>query len=124
MKKLLVLILFLFASTFQTTEAKCRRTATIKSQQQNGWSKLYTVDVNFMTGNELNKATNSYSYEGWASYAVIFWTNEQVTIIKLVYFPACGLEVTCECMQYISLDLQGTDQEGRKWNICLSQTCY
>lgn len=123
MKKIFFLFILVIIS-LQDIQAKCKRTATIKVQQQSGWSKPYTIDVNFMTGNELNKATNSYQYEGWANYAVVFWGSEQATIIKLVYFPACGLEVNCECMQYISLDLQGTDQEGKKWNICLSQTCF
>jgi len=123
MKKIIILLILIIVS-LQEIQAKCKRTAAVKTQQQYGWSKLYTVDVTFATGNELNKSTNSYNYDGWANYAVIFWSSEQVTIIKLSWFPACGLEINCECMRFISMDLQGTDQEGKKWNICLSQNCY
>jgi hypothetical protein len=58
-----------------------------------GWSKKYTVDVTFISGSELNEATNSFKYSSFSIYAVIFWSQEQVTLIKLSSFLTCGTEV-------------------------------
>ena len=84
MKKILPLILTVSFFAFWTNaDAKCIRTATVKYEQQYGWSKKYTVDVTFMTGYELNQATSSYDYAMYSNYAIIFWGEGQASVIKL-----------------------------------------
>ena len=124
-KLLTVLLTFIFSFTFWTNaEARCRRVATVKYQQQYGWSKKYTVEVTFMTGMELNQATSSYDYSSYSVYAIIFWGEGQATIIKLKSYLLSGYEVTCDCIDNSIYDLQGYDQNRDKWNICLSDYCY
>ena len=48
-----------------------------------GWSKGYRVEASVMKGSELNRATKSYDYKSYSTYAVIFWAKDQGTIIKL-----------------------------------------
>ena len=124
MKKLILILLISLLCFSWGAEAKYRRTATVKYQKQYGWSKLYTVEVNFMSGHELNIATKTISYDAISVYAIIFWSQDQVTIIKLKTFLACGFEVTKECIDDFMMDLQGFDQDGDKWNICLIDTCF
>lgn len=39
-----------------------------KYMRQSGWSEYYTVEVNFLTGSELNKATQTFDYDGFATF--------------------------------------------------------
>jgi hypothetical protein len=125
-KLLAVLLTFIFSITFwPNAAAKCRRFATVKYQQKYGWSKKYTVEVTFMTGMELNQATSSYDYSSYSIYAIIFWGEGQATVIKLTSYLLCGYEVTGDCIDNTLSDLQGYDQDGDKWNICMSNFyCY
>ena len=125
LKFLIAFLTFILIVTFWlTSEAKCRRVATVKYQQQYGWSKKYTVEATFMTGTELNHATNTYNYSSYSVYAIIFWDKGQATVIKLKSYLLCGYDVTCDCIENSLYDLQGFDQDGDKWNICLSYYCY
>jgi hypothetical protein len=124
-KILTVILTLIFSFTFwSNTEAKCRRVATVKYQQQYGWSKKYEVEVTFMTGMELNQATNSFNYSVYSVYAIIFWGEGQASVIKLTSYLLCGYEVTCDCIGNSIYNLQGYDQDGDKWNICLGDYCY
>ena len=124
-KYILVFIVFsvLFSLSIET-EAKCRKDAKVKYQAEYGWSKLYTVEVTFMTGYELNTATNTFNYSAYSVYAIIFWAQNEATVIKLNTFLLCGSEVTCDCIENMLLDMQGYDQKGDKWNICISDFCF
>jgi hypothetical protein len=125
MKQIFNYIVFvLLLITTSEVSAKCRRVAVVKYQQQYGWSKKYTVEVTFMTGYELNQATRSYDYNSYSVYAIIFWGEGQASVIKLKSYLLCGYEVTCDCIDNSIYDLQGYDQDGDKWNICLSDICY
>lgn len=124
MKIKILILTLLFISICTNVDAKCRRTATVKYEQQNGWSKKYTVEVTFMTGYELNQATTSYDYDMYSVYAIIFWGEGQASVIKLKTYLLCGTEVTCDCINNSIYDLQGYDQDGDKWNICLGNYCY
>lgn len=119
----LVLSVFFCLTFWSDASAKCQRVATVKYQQQFGWSKKYTVEVNFMSGYELNQATKSFDYTTLSVYAIIFWGEGQATVIKLSSILACGMEVTCSCIDNALLDLKGVDQDGDQWNICLSNYC-
>ena len=123
-KRIIYLLIFLISLTTTSSYAKYRRTATIKYKKEYGWSKTYTVEVNFLTGYELNQATSTYNYDMYSVYAVIFWDKNQATVIKLKTFLLCGTEVTEDCIDNSITDLEGTDQDGDKWNICISTYCF
>jgi hypothetical protein len=120
MKKLLLLMFVAFSIN---ANAKFTETLNIKYEQKYGWSKYYNVNVTFMTGFELNEATKTFNYNSWSTYAIVFWGQGQATIIKLSGFVACGYEAQPKCLMY-NYSLQGVDQDGDKWYICLTQYCY
>ena len=105
------------------TQGKYVQTCVVKYQTQDGWSKKYTVDVTFISGSELNTATNSFKYNAFSVYAVIFWSKDEATVIKVKTFLTCGTEVEKSCITNTFGDLKGIDQEDREWNICKDDIC-
>lgn len=86
----------------------------VKYETRNGWSKGYHVDVNTLKGSELNRKTNSWDYNSYSTYAVIFWSNDQASVIELNYFiGSFSVHVT-----------NGVDQRGRKWKLSKNSICY
>jgi hypothetical protein len=63
--------------------ASVRRYCKVKYQTEYGWSKEYTLEVEFATGQELNYRTNSFRYSSWSNYVLIWFQNGGVAIIKL-----------------------------------------
>lgn len=120
---ILILVLTITVFSAEELESKCRRDAKVKYMTEYGWSKLYDVEVIFMTGYELNTATNTFNYNAYAVYGVIFWAQNQATVIKLSTILLCGSEVTCDCVENSLVNLTGYDQDGDKWSICLGRLC-
>jgi hypothetical protein len=104
--------------------AQCQRVASVKYEQGYGWSKKYNVNVTFMTGSQLNDATQTFNYSSYKNYALIFWGNGGTTIIKLSTILFCGYEITCDCINNVILDLEGYDQDGDKWKLCVKDLCF
>jgi len=117
MKKSLLALMFVAVSL--TANAKFTQRLNIKYQKEYGWSKYYYVDVTIITGFELNQATGT----SYGTYAVVFWGQGQATVIKLTNYLACGYEATPSCISY-NYSLEGKDQDGDKWYICLTDYCY
>jgi YD repeat-containing protein len=67
----------------------------------------YHVNAVSTTGSELNQATHTFNYNGLSRYIVIFWAQNQATVIEMST-PFFG-------PSYIQSI--GTDQEGRSWGI-------
>ena len=67
-----------------------------------------------MSGNILNSRTESYSYNVYSTYAVIFWSNEQASVIELQNFYG----------SFHAYGTNGTDQEGRTWQLSKTSYCY
>ncbi|MEO9803443.1 MAG: hypothetical protein ABJF04_09360 [Reichenbachiella sp.] len=73
-----------------------------------------------MSGQEMNEATNTYKYNGPA-YAIIFWSQEQVTVIKLdMLYP--GVDISCTFINSL-FKVEGKDQDGDYWSICTHNYC-
>ena len=85
-----------------------------KYQTQRGWSKGYSIEAQVMSGRVLNSRTSSYSYNSLSTYAVIFWSNEQASIIELSYYTG----------RFSAYGTRGTDQEGRSWQLAKTRLCY
>ncbi len=122
MKKI---ILFVVAIIFlnQPSEAKYTQTCVAQYMTQSGWSKKYTVDVNFLSGSELNDATKTLNYSTFSVYAVIFWGEGKATVIKISNHLLCGTTVDKNCITDLFGDLKGKDQDGDEWKICTGDFC-
>jgi hypothetical protein len=69
--------------------------------------KSYAVEAQIYKGPELNRATSSFDYNTFSTYAVIFWSSDQVSVIELdYYFGFIGFS-----------PIKGTDQRGYPWEI-------
>ena len=80
------------------------------AKQGNG--QAYKVEATLTTGAELNAATHSVNYLGFRTYIVIFWKQNQASIIELD-FPHVSV-----------LGTSGTDQQGRPWEVSTSSLCF
>lgn len=123
MKKIILAILF---SIFFTgiANAKYVQTCKVKYQKKYGWSDYYTVEVTFMSGSELNKVTRTFNYDSFSTYGVIFWDDDEVSVIKISTYTGCGTEVTQKCITNSVGNLEGKDQGERKWEICPNRYCF
>lgn len=67
----------------------------------------YHVNAILTTGFELNQATHAFNYNGLSHYIVIFWAQNQATVIEMggIFSGPTYLQSS------------GTDQEGRSWGI-------
>ena len=50
------------------------------------WSDETLVEVEFLTGRQLNRATRSYKFEAYSNYALIWFSQEEVAILKCKEF--------------------------------------
>ncbi len=79
MKKTILTILTVFFICLNV-EAKYTQTCKVKYKKNYDWSEYYTIDVTFMSGTELNRATKSYEYDGFSTYAIIFGTRMRLLL--------------------------------------------
>jgi hypothetical protein len=85
-----------------------------KYQTDSGWSQGYTVMATIINGSDLNAETGSYSYEPYATYAVIFWDQGEASVLNLQYYSG---EIT-------AYETSATDQRGRSWKVSTPSVCY
>jgi len=107
----------------QKNATKYTQSCVVKYLTEDGWSKKYTVDVTFISGYRLNEATQSSNYSTFSKYAVIFWAENQSSVIKLSTFLPCDTDVYRECVVNVIGDIRGQDQEERDWKICVGNFC-
>tara|TARA_Y100000813_G_C23849291_1_gene205769 strand:+ start:62 stop:397 length:336 start_codon:yes stop_codon:yes gene_type:complete len=68
----------------------------------------YKIEIQIFKGSELNKKTNTFNYNSFSRYGVIFWSNDQATIIEFDYF--LGSFPTL-------YGVNGKDQRGYPWEV-------
>lgn len=104
------ILFFSLALWFSPSHAYEVKNVCAKYQTNYSWSQAYQVQAQIYTGQELNQATgNPYfgHYDMFSHYAIIWWQQGQASIIKLNFHVAGG----------ILLNSQGTDQNGRSWQL-------
>lgn len=106
------------------SDAKYVQTCKVKYKRNYDWSDYYTVEVTFMSGTELNRATKTFDYDGFSTYAIIFWDKDEASVIKISSFTGCGTEVSQSCIANKVTNLEGEDQQGRTWEVCTKNYCY
>jgi hypothetical protein len=118
---LMSLMIFLFN---EGLSAKYVQTCKVKYKKEYGWSQYYTVEVTFMSGAELNKATSTFGYDGFSTYAIVFWGQGAATVIKISSYTGCGTEVKQSCIANNIINLAGKDQDGDIWEVCTKDYCF
>ena len=77
-------------------------------------NKSYKVTGNVYKGSELNDRTNSYNYDSFSKYVVIFWSNDQASVIEMD-----------SSLGDLTFEQSGKDQDGRPWTIKKGHSfCY
>ena len=94
------------------SEASEKATVCARYEAQYGWSKGYKVEATITSGTELNRATRTFDYDSLSKYVVIFWDQDEVTVIKMSW-PYLG-----------PIAQQGEDQRGVKWEVSKTTICY
>lgn len=103
--------------------ARLTTPAKVRYETSEGRSKWYAVDVHFFTGSELAQTTGQWSrFSSLKKYAVIFWGQDQATIIEISNLLICGTEFSQSCMPILSR-IKGKDQDGDEWEVCTSSFC-
>jgi len=71
---------------------------------QDGYSHGYTVDATLTNGRELDQATGTFNYDALATYVVIFWSQDEVSVIRMDWntgesqaVPYVDLRFECPC---------------------------
>ncbi len=86
-----------------------RERACLRYAVSYGWSQPYEVDAEVISGMDLNSAVGSYTrFKGFATYAVIFWSQDQASIFELPPYAIDQLPI---------MPTEVQDQTGRLWKI-------
>jgi hypothetical protein len=74
------------ASAPATPVHRLPRLCKVSYETEYGWSREVVVEVEFLTGRQLNRATRSYTYDIYANYALIWFSQDDVAILKCEEF--------------------------------------
>lgn len=103
--------------------SEVHRFCLISYQTEEGWSDEYKMEVTFVTGQELNRKTNSFDFDYFGEYVLIWFSQDQVAIVKIDEFLITGPEFTAKDFRsafLINQVLQGTQANSssdRQWRI-------
>lgn len=92
-----------------------------------GWSQwVERKSIQFMTGHELNDRTRTFEYEPFSNYAVLWFDERQVAIVKINELLITGMRFEKNALAtYLRFsELTGEDKQGRQWKFCLHQYCF
>jgi hypothetical protein len=91
-----------------------RQNVCVKYKKRHGWSKGYKVQGTIIKGSELSRKTGSYKYNSYSTYVVVFWDNDEASVLELDYYygSISGVGVSAK------------DQRNRPWEVSSSSICY
>lgn len=81
--KVISIIFVILISISLYANASVRRIVKVSYETQYGYSDPYIMEVTFLTGQELNKATKTYDYAMFDNYALIWFKEDEVAILKI-----------------------------------------
>jgi len=116
---ILALLIFPAMNALAAYREPCR----VSYETEDGWSRKYDVECTYMTGFELNTATSTFNYQGFSTYAVVFWSQNQASVIRLTNTFFCGMETSDGCVTSFST-VRGVDKPGRTWKVCLQDQIF
>ncbi len=102
---ILTATLFALLSVIAPTVVVASERVDVCAQYTNSGQNYHVTAISTY-GSELNGATHSFNYNSLSRYIVIFWAQNQASVIDMgpIFSPS-----------YIGSP--GTDQEGRPWSI-------
>jgi len=86
----------------------------VKYQTQYGWSKGYSVQGTIIKGSDLNRATGTYKYKYASTYVVVFWDQDEASILELQNFIGT----------LTSVQVNAKDQQNRYWKVAKTDYCF
>jgi hypothetical protein len=126
-KHALAFFLLLIASKFCVAQLTVNVGVKYKKSDDT-YSSYVFRKVNLMTGVELNRKSQTPKYDKSADYALIWFSQDEVAVIKLkekiqtetrrILGEPIGefaLEINCKSVGYVKT---GYDQSGTEWRIC------
>ena len=86
------------------------------------WSSLYSINVNFFSGFEVNEYYNSIQYDNNAIIAVVKWQNGGRSVVEIENWYTNQKYLTEDEIKYSSngqriYEMNGFDKEGRYWEF-------
>jgi hypothetical protein len=101
--------------------ASVSRTCAVQYKTSEGWSKEYFMSVNFVTGKELNKATKTFSYSIFSTYAAIWFGEGEVVLVEISR-PMIGVGDSFDSSDFsnqfrLISSVEGKDQQDKQWRI-------
>ena len=118
LKLLFEMALFALIAAHPEARASYREACTVRYETESGWSTGYQVQCIYITGAELNSATTTFKYQVFDTYAVVFWKQNEASVIRLKGLFVCGMEASNQCASMTYMPITGTDQQGRTWKVC------
>ena len=123
MFKKLLFLFFMAVAFINQVEASSRARVCVRYEQHifqgegfppiKRMSQPYNVIGILTDGHELNSATNTHDYSTTDTYLVIFWDNDQVSIIKSKFGP----DIMPDSNLVSGIWKEGIDQRGVKWEF-------
>ncbi len=92
----------------QVSPAQAYVVLEVCAEYKNTGSK-YRMEATVIDGSELNREWNTYDFASFSKYVLLFWADDQMSIIKLDYSFGIG-----------AFGSDGVDQRGYEWNISTS----
>lgn len=122
MKKLL--LIFLLLSITFSSYSNIRRICNVQYKTEDGWSKYYKMEVQFVTGSELNKMTTSYKYSTYLNYCLLWFEKGEVAILEITdylsdvgeYFERNAFRSAFSFRRQLSCKQVNAEQK-REWRI-------
>lgn len=117
-------MVMIVAANAHPAAAETRTPAKVRYETRSGSSQWYDMEVVFVRGAELNRATRTYDYGHFDAFAVLFFGQGQAAVIELEgMFFGCPTEFTAGCLPSYG-NMEGADQDGTKWEICAQRYCF
>jgi hypothetical protein len=104
-------------------KAEVRRQCRVFYQTSSGWAGGVITEVTFLTGFELGQKTHDFTLLSTDKYALIWFRQGEVAIIKLDAYVNCGINFTGQdfkLMFFTREDVEGNqtnDRDERAWKI-------
>jgi hypothetical protein len=107
------------------TSASIKRMCIVQYQTEDGWSKEYKMEAEFVTGSELNERTHSYKYKTFKNYCLLWFSDGGVAIEEINEYVTTSSEFDHGAFkdlfsyrQYIECSQINSDKDdGPKWKI-------
>ncbi len=109
-----VILIFIGILSASPSSAAVRRMCLVSYQTQYGWSDEHVVEVQFATGQELNKASKTYDYGMYEKYALIWFGEGKIAIIKLDSYVMAGRDLDGD--EFERMFNYGRNVSGRQVN--------